>query len=58
VHGPKAMKKPTYDDAAIGRIALAAICDPRTVIRYLAGLPVRGKVSERIKAAVEKEASR
>jgi hypothetical protein len=52
------MKKPTYDDAAIGRIALAAICDPRTVIRYLAGLPVRGKVSERIKAAVEKEASR
>jgi hypothetical protein len=49
------MKPKTYDDAAIARIAQAAICDPRTVLRHLAGLPVRGKVAERIKAVVEKE---
>jgi hypothetical protein len=52
------MKKATYDDAAIERIAKEAVSDPRTVLRYLAGLPVRGKVSERIKIAIEKDKKR
>jgi hypothetical protein len=48
------MKKPAYDDAAIARIADAASCDPRSVVRYLAGLPLRPKTQARIVEAVKK----
>lgn len=51
-------KPETRDDAFVDRIAKAAIADKKTVIRVLAGLPVRGKVGERIQAAIEKEDSR
>ena len=43
------------DDAFVDRVAKAAIADEKTVIRVLAGLPVRGKVGERIQAAIDKE---
>jgi hypothetical protein len=50
------MVKPRkVDDAWVARIAKVAVCDPRTVLRHLAGLEVRGKVAERIKAAIDKE---
>lgn len=48
-------KTKVRDDAFVDRIAKAAIADKKTVIRLLAGLPVRGKVGERIQAAIEKE---
>ena len=35
-------------DASVAAVAAAADCDPRTVIRRLAGLPVRGRVERRI----------
>lgn len=45
----------TRDDAFVERIAKLAIADKKTVIRVLAGLPVRGRVEERIQAAIKKE---
>jgi hypothetical protein len=51
------MKK-KLDDEAIAALAKEAICDPRTVIRHLAGLPVRGKVKERIEVALQKRDAR
>jgi hypothetical protein len=42
----------SIDDAAIARIADRASVDPRTVIRRLAGLPVRGRAGARVDAAL------
>jgi hypothetical protein len=52
------MKKAMYTDEDIARMANAAVSDPRTVLRYLAGLPVRGKVAERIQAVVDADPAR
>jgi hypothetical protein len=38
--------------ADVTELAIAADCDPRTVERRLAGLPVRGRVCRRIDAAI------
>lgn len=40
------------DDATIARIADRASCDPRSVVRRLAGLPVKGRAGARIDAAI------
>lgn len=42
------------DDDVINRIAEVASCDGRSVIRKLAGLPVRGPASKRIDAVLER----
>lgn len=42
----------TLDDATIARIADRASADPRSVIRRLAGLPVKGRAGARIDAAI------
>ena len=41
-------------DADVDRIAEEALADRRTVIRRLAGLPVRGRVQARIDRAMAK----
>ena len=38
--------------AAVVQVATASSCDPRTVVRYFAGLPCRPLVVTRIKAAL------
>lgn len=47
------MHEASLDDAAIARIAERASVDTRSVIRRLAGLPVRGKAGARIDAAIQ-----
>jgi hypothetical protein len=51
-------KHETRDDAFVERIAKLAVADKRSVVRVLAGLPVRGRAGERIRAILEKEDSR
>jgi hypothetical protein len=41
-----------HDDDVIAEFADAADADERTLIRYLAGLPVRGRVAWRIERAI------
>lgn len=43
---------PPIDDAAVEAIAREADVDARTVVRRLAGLPVRGRPGRRIDAAI------
>jgi hypothetical protein len=43
---------PRIDDRTVGQIAAKADCDNRTVIRKLAGLPVRGRVGVRVDCAI------
>lgn len=43
----------SLDDAAVARLAERAAADPRSVLRRLAGLRVRGRVGARIDAAIE-----
>ena len=38
-------------DATVLKIAAEADADPRSVVRFLAGLPVRGRAGRRIAAA-------
>jgi hypothetical protein len=40
------------DDVTVARIADRASADPRSVVRRLAGLPVRGRAGARIDAAL------
>lgn len=40
------------DDRLVSRIAKRACADRRSVIRRIAGLPVRGRVAERIDRAI------
>lgn len=41
-------------DAIVNEIAEEADADPRTVIRALAGLPVRGRAGKRVEQALKK----
>lgn len=41
----------TIDDATVQTLAAHADADPRSVVRFLAGLPVRGRAGRRIAAA-------
>lgn len=52
------MTKKVRDDEFVARIAAAASVDKRSVVRVLAGLPVKGLPGERIRAAIEKEDKR
>ena len=42
------------DHHTVRRLAVEAICDPRTVHSYLLGRPVRGAVRFRIEAALRR----
>ena len=44
--------KPTVGAHEARRIAVEAIADPRTVVKYLSGAPVRSTVAVRIEAAL------
>ena len=46
-------KQREYDACQIREIAAAAICDPRTVVRFLAGESVQGTSHMRISRAME-----
>jgi hypothetical protein len=46
-------QKPWLDDAFVQEVARKADADPRSVVRRLAGLQVRGRSGKRIDAAVE-----
>jgi DNA-binding LacI/PurR family transcriptional regulator len=50
-----AKKAQLRDDAYVERVAKAASVDKRSVVRVLAGLPVKGKAGERILEAMNKE---
>ena len=41
-------------DEFVERVAREAIANPRTVVRRMAGLPVRGAVAQRIDAVLAK----
>ena len=43
---------PCIDDVTVNRIADDAGVDPRSVVRRLAGLPVRGRAGQRIDRAL------
>jgi hypothetical protein len=45
---PRTHRPPEIDTATIRRIAVAASADPRTVLRRIAGEPVRGLPGHRI----------
>jgi hypothetical protein len=45
------------DDAIVQEIAREASADPRSVVRRLAGLPVRGLAGERIDRALARRAA-
>ena len=46
------------DDELIERIARDADADPRSVVRRLAGLPVRGRAGRRIDGVISKAVAR
>ncbi len=46
--------KHSLNDETVDTIAREASVDPRTVVRVLAGLPVRGLAGERAVAAVDR----
>jgi DNA-binding LacI/PurR family transcriptional regulator len=52
------VRKQAVNDAYVKSIAKAASCDPRSVIRHLAGLPVRALTRQRIEAAIKTSARR
>lgn len=45
---------PRLDAATARRLAVQASCDPRTLVRILAGEPVKGLAGERARAALIK----
>jgi hypothetical protein len=51
-HQALASRPPITDDL-VDRVAVRADADRRTVIRALAGLPVRGRTGRRVAAAIE-----
>lgn len=58
VHDARCMVRPMQkslpENELVARIARDADADPRSVVRRLAGLPVRGRVARRIDAAIAK----
>lgn len=46
------MHKKTIDAANARRLAVRAVCDPRTIKRVLEGKEVRGDVANRARAAL------
>jgi hypothetical protein len=49
----KNRENPRVDDALVATLAQAADVDERSVIRRLAGLPVRGRAGRRIDRALQ-----
>lgn len=45
-------RKRTIDAANARRLAVKAVCDPRTITRVLQGIPVRGDAGNRARAVL------
>lgn len=54
-NAPRAQARTPLTDERVRLLASAAGCSPVTVVRALAGLPVRGAVGDRVRAVLLQE---